>query len=346
MALHAIVTKALPSYRTKLAEMLHNPRDGRATALTDHQAALKHAWERLYDVPIKGEYVTDVAKWTCDCGAQKYHTHILCKHLVRAVGRRLPADWWPIVERFHIPPFYLVPEQDGSTAAAPEHMRDHDWVPRMQQHPAIIRHPARAHAKSSEDGSPFRLSDLEFSDNELADIPSISSSPDRGPHTGPDGIFRERAGGGAGYELEDADDVEANDIERLLAEAIKILPAQSENPNQHFVRTSIKVSLRGTFKWVCERDNKILPDLETLSTDAATELLKRALELFQDHCELARGQGGPRYLRDAKARVRGLVRWVRAVEYEESRYTMRRTNVRQAHEPDPTILIGYMYRER
>ncbi|KAI0667146.1 hypothetical protein C8Q78DRAFT_1105586 [Trametes maxima] len=103
MTLHMIVQKALPSYRLKLAEMLHNPRDGRATSLTDSQAAFKHAWERLIDVPIKGDYITDVSRWTCDCGAQKYHTHLLCKHLIKAAGKKPLPAWWPTVERYHVP---------------------------------------------------------------------------------------------------------------------------------------------------------------------------------------------------------------------------------------------------
>ncbi|KAI0642439.1 hypothetical protein C8Q79DRAFT_929392 [Trametes meyenii] len=187
-------------------------------------------------------------------------------------------------------------------------MCNQDWVLRMRQHPAIVRCPTCLCTKSPS----VALPDLEliFTDNEPADTPSaneegcassrsshISSSPNRGPHTGPDGIFREPAGRGAGYELENAEDIEADDIEHLLSEAIKILPTQAKNPNPHFICTSIKGSLCGTFK--CYR-------------------------------ELAIEQDDARYMRDTKGQVQGLVQWVHAIKYEESHCTMRKTNIHRS----------------
>ncbi|CDO74383.1 hypothetical protein BN946_scf184816.g6 [Trametes cinnabarina] len=78
LALYAIVTKALPPYRLMLDHILKNPRAGRAASLSHMQAAFKQAWERLLKVPIHGSYTTDLSSWTCDCGAQKYHSHLLC----------------------------------------------------------------------------------------------------------------------------------------------------------------------------------------------------------------------------------------------------------------------------
>ncbi len=101
---------------------------------------MKRAWERLEKVPIRGEYSTDVHRWTCDCGSQKYHAHLLCKHLVQAVGHP-SADWWPTVTRYHIPPFYTVP-LNGEIAEAPEAMRSHDWTGRMRaKRSAIVSRP-------------------------------------------------------------------------------------------------------------------------------------------------------------------------------------------------------------
>ncbi|KAI0669307.1 hypothetical protein C8Q78DRAFT_992915 [Trametes maxima] len=369
MTLHMIVQKALPSYRLKLAEMLHNPRDGRATSLTDSQAAFKHAWERLIDVPIKGDYITDVSRWTCDCGAQKYHTHLLCKHLIKAAGKKPLPAWWPTVERYHVPPFYLIPSRDGTVAAPPESMRDRAWIPRMLAPAAIIKRPpparrttdtaaATSSRPSYRDRPSKNVSDPEFifTDSTGTDIPDldddgassshISSSPGKGPHTGPDGLLRERAGGGAGYELEDAEDLDTDEVERLIACAADILPKQAKNPNTHFVRTSIRNSLRGTIQWVCRNDHRLMPDPDSLSSDDATTFLKRALTLFRQQRELARDLSDPRYVREAKGRLRGLIRWVNAVEYEEARRTMRTTNVRRGNEPDPNMLVGYMYSEK
>lgn len=92
LAVHAIVTKSLPPYRLTLSTLISIRGGGRPPSLTHMQEAFKRSWERLLTVHIKGSYNTDVAKWTCDCGSQKYHAHLLCKHLVQAVGP-VPSTW-------------------------------------------------------------------------------------------------------------------------------------------------------------------------------------------------------------------------------------------------------------
>lgn len=142
LALYAIVTKAIPPYRVTLSEIITNSRSGRAAACSNAQRALKRAWERLRKVPVHGNYTTNVARWTCDCGSQKYHANLLCKHLVHKAGA-LPAEWWPNAVRYHIQPFYTVPI-NGKIAPAPETMRNHSWTQRMRSKPsAIIRRPLR-----------------------------------------------------------------------------------------------------------------------------------------------------------------------------------------------------------
>lgn len=136
LAVYAIVTQALPPYRLTLNQILVNPRKARAASVSHTQQALHRAWKRLAKAPIRGEYNTNIARWTCDCGSQKYHAHLLCKHLVQASGT-IPASWWPKATRYHIPPFYTVPI-NGVIARAPEKMRDQAWLPRMAAHPAII----------------------------------------------------------------------------------------------------------------------------------------------------------------------------------------------------------------
>jgi hypothetical protein len=116
LATYAIITKALPPYRTRLANYLGTTRQGRARLPSHEQAAFKRAFDRLRKVKINGShYSTDVATWTCDCGSQKYHAQLMCKHLVQAAGDPPPA-WWVQIERYYIPPFYTVPQADGSVS--------------------------------------------------------------------------------------------------------------------------------------------------------------------------------------------------------------------------------------
>ncbi|KAI0348907.1 hypothetical protein OH77DRAFT_1465898, partial [Trametes cingulata] len=198
LALYSIVTKTLPRYRLTLTRFLDNPRRGRAAKLSHIQADFKKAWERLRKVRVRGTYTTDVAQWTCDCGAQKYHSHLLCKHLVQAVGP-VPANWWPTVVRYHIPPFYTVPI-NGVIARPPEDMANHAWIERMRRKPsAIVPRPERgARSQRSEDSD----ADIPLADGFRSSSP-ISSSPDKAPATGSDGLLRVRAGGGCGFDLDD-----------------------------------------------------------------------------------------------------------------------------------------------
>lgn len=108
LAVYALITKAIPPYRKTLSTLTQVRAGGRPEHLTHMQEALKKAWRFLEKVPIKGNYNTNVAQWTCDCGAQKYHACLLCKHLVQAVGP-IPAAWWTSVTRYRQPPFYTAP---------------------------------------------------------------------------------------------------------------------------------------------------------------------------------------------------------------------------------------------
>ena len=104
-ATYALVTQALPAYRTKLVRILDDPRKGRPASLHGEQIPIKKAWLLLHDKPINGQYITNKLKWTCDCGTQKYHSYLLCKHLVQKVPRP-DAEWWVTLVRCHTLPFY------------------------------------------------------------------------------------------------------------------------------------------------------------------------------------------------------------------------------------------------
>ena len=133
-ATYALVTQALPAYRHKLVRILHNPRKGRAATLNGEQIPIKKAWLLLRNKDIKGQYDTNVLCWTCSCGAQKYHSYLLCKHLVKALPFPDP-NWWATIVRRHIPPFYdiraLLSSEDRARAPAPEELGDRSWLARM-----------------------------------------------------------------------------------------------------------------------------------------------------------------------------------------------------------------------
>lgn len=130
LATYAIITKTLPPYRLTLSTILGNSqRAGRSQSLTHMQTALKKSWKRLMKVPIKRSYATDILTWTCDCSTQKYHSYLLCKHLVQAAGN-IPPSWWPKAIRYHIPPFYTMPI-NGTVAEPPEDKHNHWWLAQM-----------------------------------------------------------------------------------------------------------------------------------------------------------------------------------------------------------------------
>ena len=129
LANYAIITQCLPIYRLTLSKIIATRSGSRPDKPTTMQAAFKRSWERLACVPIKGSYDTDLLTWTCNCGAQKYHSFLLCKHLVQKAGTPSP-DWWVAATRYHIPPFYTI-EVDGELIKPPERKRDWDWLARM-----------------------------------------------------------------------------------------------------------------------------------------------------------------------------------------------------------------------
>ncbi|KAI9057367.1 hypothetical protein FKP32DRAFT_1689206 [Trametes sanguinea] len=251
LAVYALVTQALPSYRLKLRGIVANPRPGRPRPLSAAQQAMKRSWTRLRKVPIRGTYRTDISRWTCDCGAQKYHAYLLCKHLVKATGP-LPTVWWREARRFHIPPFYAVPI-NGITAPAPESVRDHAWVTRMSQ--PRIRACPRAVSITSVDSDP---------DVPIPDIYSRPSSP--APPTGRDGLLRTQAGSGGGFELDDEEDTEIEELIRLLGRAIKILQEQHD---PRFLQTA-KQRLRGAAEWDIECQSVCAERVEDASLEDAS----------------------------------------------------------------------------
>ena len=108
--------------------------------LCGEQVLIKHAWLALRKCPIKGSYETDVKRWLCSCGAQKYHSYLLCKHLVQALPLPGP-DWWANVIRWHTAPFYdvceLLPEAEREAAPIPDALGPQYWT---RQEPPLLQH--------------------------------------------------------------------------------------------------------------------------------------------------------------------------------------------------------------
>jgi len=144
-ATYALVTQALPAYRHKVVRILDDPREGRAATLHGEQIPIKKAWLLLRDRESKGKFVTKVDKWICDCGMQKFHSYLLCKHLVKEVPRP-PPEWWATLVRRHTLPFYnireLLPPEDQARAPEPEVLGNRSWLARMLDMPVGPNAPA------------------------------------------------------------------------------------------------------------------------------------------------------------------------------------------------------------
>ncbi|KAM6491724.1 hypothetical protein JOM56_012764, partial [Amanita muscaria] len=68
--------------------------------LTTYQKYFKSAWKILAKAQISGKaYETNITRWTCTCGRQKYDRHHLCKHLVQTVPKPAANFWREVVRR-------------------------------------------------------------------------------------------------------------------------------------------------------------------------------------------------------------------------------------------------------
>ncbi|KAK7015294.1 hypothetical protein R3P38DRAFT_2786814 [Favolaschia claudopus] len=84
--LYLIATEIVPAFEAKMQIFDPNYRPGRAKALTPFQRQFKKGWKTLESRALGDrKYQTDVSRWTCSCGQQKYSALLLCKHLVQAL---------------------------------------------------------------------------------------------------------------------------------------------------------------------------------------------------------------------------------------------------------------------
>ena len=146
LAVYALVTQAVPPYRVCLNEIVDDPRNGHAKSLRGEQVLIKTVWLALRKRLIGGSYDTDEKLWLCSCGAQKYHSYLLCKHLVQKVA--LPDErWWAEVVRRHTVPFYniidLLPKSEQASAPRPDAMGLRYWT-RQESAPLLRSSPLTA----------------------------------------------------------------------------------------------------------------------------------------------------------------------------------------------------------
>lgn len=126
---HIIATKSVSAYRITFANVTAKLRTSCTQNLTSEQKSLKKAWLRLRKKTIKGNYDTDPAQWICSCGAQKYHAHLLCKHLIASIP--IPPDtWWPNAHCNHTAPFFFIPGTTSLNLISRE-TEHYYWLPRM-----------------------------------------------------------------------------------------------------------------------------------------------------------------------------------------------------------------------
>ena len=121
-----IVTEVLPSFTAKLQIFDPNYRSGRAPALTPFQSEFKRNWNKLAERSLGTHiYQTDVQRWICDCGQQKYNPYPLCKHLVQSLAPPPPNFFTEVVRR-RVIPFYYHPSlklKDGTVLPEPDFIR-------------------------------------------------------------------------------------------------------------------------------------------------------------------------------------------------------------------------------
>ncbi|KAK1222979.1 hypothetical protein PQX77_014179 [Marasmius sp. AFHP31] len=115
---HILIYKVTPMYVACTNFLTPEARLGCSRPPTPFQKAFKKNWNALLAKKIDPasiqKYSADVKTWSCNCGAQMFNSHHLCKHLVHAVG--LPsAQFWTQVSCRRVKPLYQHVDLQGDT---------------------------------------------------------------------------------------------------------------------------------------------------------------------------------------------------------------------------------------
>ena len=104
-----LATQVLPAWTARAEVLKQNHRAGRSRALTTYQLYFKKTWRRYEKATVSGRvYATNVERWQCNCGRQKFDAHGLCKHLVQSVPKP-PIEFFQQVTRRRTIPIYHHP---------------------------------------------------------------------------------------------------------------------------------------------------------------------------------------------------------------------------------------------
>lgn len=108
--LYIICSQLIPAYMHRANILEDDFRSGWSKPLTNYQRYFKGAWRKLATATITGRvYATNIATWQCNCGAQRFSPHLLCKHLVQAVPPPTP-EFFMHIHRRRTLPFYQHPQ--------------------------------------------------------------------------------------------------------------------------------------------------------------------------------------------------------------------------------------------
>ena len=99
-----VATKVRPAWIARAEALEDNYRAGRSRKLTTFQQYFKNTWKKHSQATLSGRpYSTDVSRWQCNCGHQKFDAYALCKHLVQAVPSPPPQFFTQIYRGYTIP---------------------------------------------------------------------------------------------------------------------------------------------------------------------------------------------------------------------------------------------------
>lgn len=118
---YVICADVLPTYMQRAFALEEMFRASRSKPLNNWQVRFKRAWKKLANLEVSGRvHTVNVARWTCNCGRQKFDGFGLCKHLIRAVPKP-PAIFFLQVYRRRTLPLYRHPALHAIGEPAPSY---------------------------------------------------------------------------------------------------------------------------------------------------------------------------------------------------------------------------------
>lgn len=168
-------------------------RFGRARKMTSFQIRFKKEWSRLAEMQLSGRtYQTDIETWICNCGALKYNSFHLCKHLVQSVSQP-PHTFFAQVFRRRVRPLYRHPAlchidapaapwlnpDDGSITDGDDHnylgdelmLTNGNWRALLDPTVSLGKRPASTYSEANTNESSSPDPDISF-DPDLQDSPA------------------------------------------------------------------------------------------------------------------------------------------------------------------------------